>query len=180
MSAALACFLALCSAQALVQFRYHPTTPTAVVTHVGQRFSALADALQIREPTLAHHDAGGTSYRSPLTLVDLAGLGNRTLAQHMDNPGFVRDYLLEQVRPCFVFGTAGWFAAAASGFHKDPRFERMYVRLEFVDDPLMRADLSHIRRDLVKPWPGLEIVRGPGGEVERVRVARSVAPRAAR
>ena len=170
LSSALACFLALASARALAEFRADPTTPVATVTHVGERFVALAKTLGVRSPTLAHHDAGGTSYRSGIVLIDFAGLGNRTIARHMDDPQFIRDYVFETVRPTFVFGTDALFAAGKSRLRQDPRFEQRYLPVEFVGDPLMNAALSHVRRDLVHAAPGLELVAGTSGQVERLRV----------
>ncbi|TPV96329.1 MAG: hypothetical protein B7733_05020 [Myxococcales bacterium FL481] len=152
-------FIGISSVRHFIEFRARPTTPFASVAHVGQRFAALSADLGIERPRLAHHDAGGTSYRSGVELVDLAGLGNRTIAKNMRDHTFVHRYLLEHAQPDFVFGSASTFAAGISRFHETPRFERDYVPLRFEDDALMEADLCHIRRDRVREVAGLRVVR---------------------
>ncbi|HZM00407.1 MAG TPA: hypothetical protein VFD43_09165 [Planctomycetota bacterium] len=153
----------------LVEFRAAPTTPFAVVAHIGARFREAARRLGLEHPRLAHHDAGGTSFRSVIDVVDLGGLGDRAIAQHMDDREFLEHYLFDVKRPDFIFGVASTFAAGRSGFHLSPRFRQEYVPITWPDDPLMAADLSVVRRDRVREAEGLELIR-VDGELGGVRV----------
>jgi hypothetical protein len=152
----------------LATFKQSPTTPLAVVTDVGNAFQALAERLGIEDPLLAHHDAGGIAYHRMIRLLDLGGLVNRTIALNMHDKAFLTDYLLENVKPDFVFGARNF--AAASGFAETDAFAGDYVRLEFIDLPFMRSDLSYVRRDVIAPRPGVELVRDDSGRLESVRV----------
>ena len=150
-------------------FSNRPTTPLAVVTDVGHTFRSLADRLEIEDPVLAHHDAGGIAYHRMIRLVDLGGLVNRTIAKNMQDRDFLTTYLVEEVRPDFVFGAFNF--AAASGFAETETFRDAYVWLAFPDLPFMESDLSYIRRDLVAPRPGIEIQRDTDGTPLRVVVS---------
>lgn len=157
--------IALASLQHLVEFRTEPTTPYRAVAEIGHEFVQLAERLGIEEPVLAHHDAGGISYGARLELVDLGFLGDRWLAKHRHDPQAVQDYLLEEKRPDFFFGTtAAPFAAGVTRFHESPRFRRDYVRLTFVGDERMRSGLCHVRRDRVEgiEVEGIQVVRVSG------------------
>lgn len=152
----------------MAAFKENPTTPLAVVTEVGNTFHTLAKRLEIEDPLLAHHDAGGIAYHRMIRLVDLGGLINRTIAKNMDDKAFLTTYLLEELRPDFVFGAKNF--AAASGFSGSDVFTRDYVRLEFADRPDMQSDLSYIRRDLVLQVPGVELIYDDSGILVRVLV----------
>ncbi len=141
--------LLMCNLPLLVTFRAKPTTPYATVTAVGESFVELAKRLGVKDPLLAHHDAGGTSYRAKIALLDLAGLGDRVVATHLEEPEFLRKYILEVRKPDFVFGVGDAFAAGISRFQDTPEFQRDYVRIEFRNRPYMQADLCHVRRALV-------------------------------
>ena len=159
----------------LATYAEQPTTPLSVVTEVGHTFKALADRLEIEDPLLAHHDAGGIAYYEMVRLVDLGGLINRAIGQNMDDKDFLPAYLLEDARPDFVFGARNF--AALSGFSDTQAFKDAYVRLEFEDMPLMRSDLSYIRRDLVTPGPGITVLRDDSGRLMQVTV-RGLTPNA--
>lgn len=167
--AALASFALLASTTPLLAaFRAHPTTPYATVAEIGAQFVQLAERLSIARPLLAHHDAGGTSYRARIELLDLGGLGDRTIAKNSASPAFLRRYILAERKPDFVFGTTTMFAARKSGFHETEQFKRDYVRIE-VDHPLLaEADLCHVRRDRVREAPGIEVLREAGVPVRVV------------
>ncbi|MEM7199813.1 MAG: hypothetical protein AAF628_06075 [Planctomycetota bacterium] len=161
--------LALCTTVSLVRFVAAPTTPLATVSAIGHEFATLAQRLGVERPTVATHDAGGTTWAARLELVDLGGLCNRALAQHMDDRAFVERYLFEQRRPTFVFGSTTQFAAGRTGFHLSPRFAADYVALEFPGRPYMDGGLCHVRREVVREVPGLRTVRD-GGRVVKVVV----------
>jgi hypothetical protein len=127
-----------------------PTTPYTVVAAIGERFVELAARLGKKDPILAHHDAGGTSYNAGIQLLDLGGLGSRTVAKHWHDAEFLSHYVLEEVKPDFVFGVANNFAAGYSLFWQRPKFKADYVRVEFPGAPHMVSDLCHVRRELVE------------------------------
>jgi len=146
----------------LQHFRAAPTTPTSVVTAIGQEFIKLADRLGIEHPILAHHDAGGTSWAAGIDLIDLGGLGNRAIAQHMRDTEFMRRYLFVERRPTFIFGADTLFAAGLTGFHRMPEFTQQYVTVRFPGRGHMQAPLCHIRRDLVRKTAGIVLVEEHG------------------
>jgi hypothetical protein len=148
-----------------IAFAGNPTTPYLVVAHVGERFVELGERLGLRDPILAHHDAGGTSYKARIQLLDLGGLGNRPIAKHWHDPEFIAHYVLEDVAPDFVFGVANNFAAGTIRLAKRPEFLARYVPVRFAGDPLMRSDLCHIKRSLVESPqlpPGITVERKDG------------------
>lgn len=151
----------------LVAFRERPTTPLSAVTAVGDAFAGLARRMGIADPTLAHHDAGGIAYNRRIELIDLGGLVDGRIARHMRDRDFLVDYLLTQRRPDFFFGARNF--AALSGFAETPAFARAYVPVEFVAKPYMDSYLGHMRRDLVRPAPGI-VIRRDGGEIAGVTV----------
>lgn len=155
---AVSALLVLCMARQLVLFETQPTTPQAIVAQIGHEFVSLASRLGIDEPTLAHHDAGGTSYDARIDLIDLGGLGNRAIAKHMDDAEFMASYLFEERKPTFFFGADSIFAAGKTKFHLRPEFKRDYVRLEFVGLSYMRSNLCHIRLEFAHSTDGVSLV----------------------
>ena len=121
MASVAAVILLVFSAKALVEFRAFPTTPMSVIAEIADEFVAVADAMGIDDPLLAHHDAGGSSYLAKIKLLDLGGLGDRDIAQNWDDPEYMRTYLFETKRPTFIFGAIN-FAARRSRFHEMPEF----------------------------------------------------------
>jgi hypothetical protein len=150
-------FLGLGTLGQLMVFRDAPTTPTAVVGQIAWTFVEVGRRLGIRHPSLAHHDAGATSYETDLDLVDLGGLGDRVVAKHMNDRAFIRRYLFEERRPTFIFGSSHAFTAGDTEFYRLPEF-RAYVPLRFPSRPFMKADLCHVRRDAVHSAPGIHLV----------------------
>jgi hypothetical protein len=158
-------FLALGTTTQYLAFAAGPTTPYLVVTSVGQHFVDLAARLGVKEPKLAHHDAGGTSYLARIHLIDLGGLGNRAIAKHWDDPEFIAQYVLHEEAPDFIFGASQLFAAGRSLFWQRPEFDTLYVRLEFLNTPVMSSDLCHIKRSIVNEQalpPGISVERTNG------------------
>jgi hypothetical protein len=152
----------------LYAFKAQPTTPFQVVSEIGKTFHRLAETLQIEDAVLAHHDAGAISYDREIELIDLGGLVNRTIAKNIANRTFLETYLLDERKPDFVFGAR--ILASESGFTDSDKFSRLYARLEFADQPIMRSDLSFIRRDRIVEERGIEVSRAPTGEVVSVTV----------
>ncbi len=166
-----AVFLLTTTVSGLDRFAAQPTTPLAVVSEVGANFARLSRMLEIEHPLLAHHDAGGISYDRSIGLLDLGGLVDRDVAKHMDDRDFLETYVFEARKPDFIFGALNF--AAASGFTEAPAFAHDYVPLEFVDEPVMTSELSHIRRDRVRQVPGLDIIRDGSGVITRVMVQKA-------
>ncbi|WP_298922012.1 hypothetical protein [uncultured Roseobacter sp.] len=152
----------------LAGFKASPTTPLAAVVAVGNTFQTLSERLEIEDPLLAHHDAGGIAYHRMIRLADLGGLINRTIAKNMDDKAFLTTYLLEDVQPDFFFGGRNF--AAASGFSDTEAFAADYAPLEFIDMPHMRSDLAYIRRSRVREAQGVEPVYDDKGALASVRI----------
>jgi hypothetical protein len=151
-------FLGIGTLVQLSLFRAHPTTPTSVVAQIGRTFVDLGHRLGIEHPSLAHHDAGGTTYEAEIDLVDLGGLADRTVAKHMTDRAFMRKYIFEDRRPTFIFGANNVFAAGGTQFYLMPEFAE-YVPLRFPKRPFMTADLCHVRRDAIHAVPGVTEVK---------------------
>ncbi len=163
--------LSVSSAKQVLAFLVQPTTPFATVASIGAHFEKLGRELGLGEPVLAHHDAGGTSYASRIRLLDLGGLGNRTIAKHRRDGAFLRRYILDEVRPDSVFGVANNFAAGTSRFWATPEFADRYLPIEFPNASEMHSDLCHVRRSLVEKTPlpaNLHLVRDAGSVVKVV------------
>ena len=152
----------------LQRFTADPTTPTSIVASIGKEFVSLGRRLGIEHPTLAHHDAGGTSWSANIDLIDLGGLGSRTVAQHMHDPEFMRHYLFVERKPTFVFGSSRTFAAGTTRFHQMAEFADQYVPVRFPGRAYMQADLCHVRRDALHDAPGVHRVMQNGRLVEVV------------
>lgn len=143
----------------------------AVVASVGEQLVDLGTRLGIEDPVLAHHDAGGTSYKARIKLLDLGGLGNRTIAKHMNSSTFLSHYILDEVKPDFIFGSSENFAAGRAHFWQLPEFHDRYVPVEFAGKPYMKSGLCHVQRDRLigTQAPGVE-VEGTDGKIAKVLV----------
>jgi hypothetical protein len=160
----------------LVLFRSDPTTPISVVAAVGRTFLELGHRLGVAAPSIAHHDAGGTSYDADMEVLDLAGLGDREVAMHATDAAFIRRYLFEIRRPTFVFGTNRSFLAGTTKFHLMPEFTAQYVPVQFPGRAYMQADLCHVRRDVIHEAPGIERVGEGASEYWVVTMPAAPAP----
>jgi hypothetical protein len=156
--------LALGSVRQLAQFEVNPATPISRVSELAYGIKDVADRMGISNPTVAHHDAGGISYEVGLQLLDLGGLGNRYIAKNFNYPRRIWEYVMVEQQPDFIYGSVVvGFAAKRSEFYKSKKFAEDYVKLEFPGQPHMSANLgpghlSHVRREWVKPGPGIELV----------------------
>jgi hypothetical protein len=168
---ACAALLALGTTKQYLRFLVRPTSPYELVARVGAEFAALGDKLGLSAVKLAHHDAGGTTYKARIDVVDLAGLGNRAIAKNLRDADFITRYLVEEERPDFVFGSKYAFAAFETRFQERPEFLAAYLPLEFEGKAFMEADLSFVRRDHVREAPGLRVESADGAPAKLV-VAR--------
>lgn len=162
--------LSLATIRQLVEFRAAPTTAYEGVAQVGEAFVELGERLGIDDPLLMHHDAGGTSYRAGIRILDMAGIGDRALAKHIHDAEFIRNYVLVEKRPDFMFGGV-MFGTRASQLHTTEAFERDYVEVSYGDLRPEAGALCHVRRDRVRPGPGIELIYADG------RLARVVVER---
>ena len=154
------------------QFRARPTvTVCAIALNTGLTTNTYADLLGVRDGTLLAVDAGGTALTSRLHFVDLAGLGDRTIARYWqdnDTAG-LRDHVFDRVRPTFVRLWTGWAELRRSGLLTDPRLVRDYVRIwgpssgggtwvrrDAVSTPASQAGLLQARRRAPHIAAGIE------------------------
>lgn len=114
-----------------LRFAADPTVPvTGPIRFGAQGFNALAARLPQppAQASLLTPDLGGVLLQSDLRVYDLAGLCDPVIARALhENPGRLRDYVFDEVRPTFIH-TQGAFTRAAN-LHEDPRFARDYVAL---------------------------------------------------
>ncbi|WP_410671014.1 hypothetical protein [Amycolatopsis sp. cmx-4-68] len=102
-------------------------------------------------------DLGGTSLGSRIRVLDLAGLGDKPIADYLhraDLPG-LRNYVFTLAKPEMITFIGSW--PETLQFDQDPRFARDYVPI-FVNGPTgnmtvdSRNQVSyHVRRDLAAP-----------------------------
>ena len=154
----------------LAEVRWAPPTPMERVAQVARTFDDLARRLGVVHPRIAWHDAGGSSYRVGLDVVDLGGLDNRDIAMHRGDREFMRTYLFEVARPTFFYSDDRAFAALWCGFHRMEEFARDYVALELPAELMAQAPICAIRREAVKEAPGVLVVRDAAGRLARVRM----------
>jgi hypothetical protein len=166
LSSALSLILLVNTVTQLDRFAAQPTTPLSVVSEVGQTFKDLSARLGILDPLLAHHDAGAISYERSVGLLDLGGLVDRDVAKNMRDRAFLEAYVFEQRKPDFIFGTL--LFAAETGFTQAPEFARDYIPLVFENNPVMISSLSHIRRELARDVPGIQVDRDADGAPVKV------------
>ena len=110
-----------------VAFANKPTVPLAVVADFyGYRYNRVAAALGLEGASLLAPDMGGTLLYSKLTVFDLGGLCDRTIARTIgkDQRAFY-DYVFVGIRPTFIHVHSAWTKLA--NLDGDERFRRDYV-----------------------------------------------------
>lgn len=129
-------------------FRDNPTVALCKVADIdGRTVNGYADLLGVTHGTYLGADLGGTSLTSRLTIVDMAGLANRRVADFRQRGDFsgLRDYILESIRPTFM----NIHGAFNDGLTSDQRLARDYyfvygddwVRKDVVASPAILAQL---------------------------------------
>ncbi|MFJ6698363.1 hypothetical protein ACIQM4_20140 [Streptomyces sp. NPDC091272] len=138
-------------------FVTHPTVPMChIAQRYGQTFNSYADQLGLRNATVALPDLGGTLLTSRLTVLDLAGLTDRTVADgHAARDGArIRDHVLREVRPEFVHVQGAW--ARRTGLSGEVLAGHGYVLLAMKGDGgdwlRMDAVRDPSRVDAVRAW----------------------------
>ena len=121
------------------RFAARPTVPFSTVEErYGRDFNRIADRLRIRQGSILLPDVGGTLWRSRLTVYDLGGLCNRTIAKNLGkNDQAFHDYVFGTLKPTFIHTHQYWTVRAKLDL--DPRFGRDYVALFEEVEPYVSA-----------------------------------------
>lgn len=122
-----------------IRFSVDPTVPFATVEQrYGRTYNRFADQLQIHQGSILVPDVGGTLWRSRLTVYDLGGLCNPTIAKTLGkNDRAFHDYVFLTLRPTFIHAHQYWTLRAK--FDADPRFARDYLPLFEEVEPYVTA-----------------------------------------
>jgi hypothetical protein len=119
---------------------------------VAGRYRDLAARLHLPRPlVLADVDAGGTSYRSGLDVIDLGGLGDRVLGRAFTREtGRVVDYLFGERRPDVIHVHGPWHTLIP--IDSLTAFHRLYRPLDTSSLTLLNVGpLTAIRAALIDP-----------------------------
>jgi hypothetical protein len=123
-------------------FRNAPTVPFQYVkVAFADRFNEYKQVLGLENASVLLPDVGGMLYYADLTVYDLAGLTDRTIAQnlgtHIARP-VVYEYVFETIRPTFIHMHGHWTALAR--LYTDPRFAELYVPVcAFTDEYILET-----------------------------------------
>jgi heme exporter protein D len=124
----------------------------------AQAINGFADILKL--PATAQVgliDLGGTSLGSRIRVLDLAGLGDKPIADYLHRADMagLRDYVFTQAKPEMITFIGSWITTLQ--FDQDPRFARDYATI-FLNPPTGDRTVDsrnwvsyHVRRDLVDP-----------------------------
>ncbi len=138
-------------------YRANVKTAFCIVAERDARtINGLADILKLPDSAqVGLIDLGGTSLGSRLRVLDLAGLGDKQVADYLHESDVtgVRNYVFNQEKPELITFIGSWITTL--GFDKDPRFESEYATI-FVNPPIGNLTIDsrnwvsyHVRRDLV-------------------------------
>jgi hypothetical protein len=161
---ALACLLVVALASSVsglyaqgTSYRANVKTAFCIVAERDARtINGLADILKLPDTAqVGLIDLGGTSLGSRLRVLDLAGLGDKQVADylHLSDVAGVRDYVFNVRKPELITFIGSWITTLQ--FDQDPRFEREYATI-FVNPPIGNLTVDsrnwvsyHVRRDLI-------------------------------
>ncbi|WP_439377731.1 hypothetical protein [Amycolatopsis lexingtonensis] len=162
----LACLLVVAAVSSVSGFYTQGTTYRAnvktafciVAERDAQAVNGFADILKLPDTAqVGLIDLGGTSLGSRIRVLDLAGLGDKPIADYLHRADMqgLRDYVFTQAKPELITFIGSWITTLQ--FDRDPRFDQDYVTI-FVNKPIgnMTVDSRnwvsyHVRRDLVDP-----------------------------
>jgi hypothetical protein len=160
----LACLLVVALVSSVSAFytqgtTYRANTKTAmciVAERDAQAINGFADILKLPDTAqVGLIDLGGTSLGSRIRVLDLAGLGDKPIADYLHRADMagLRDYVFTTAKPEMITFIGSWITTLQ--FDKDPRFDSQYETI-FVNRPIgdMTVDSRnwvsyHVRRDLV-------------------------------
>lgn len=176
----LALVLALSGSQfatASQEFRAGPVVPMCTVAErYGRAFNAYADILGVENGSLLLPDVGGTALTSRLSVVDLAGLTHRRMAELWSEKRWaaIPDYLFGEVEPTFIHAHGSW--GKVTRIVRDDRLAQDYHRIRSAPN----AGGDWVRKDAV-PGPAklAELRAYASDQVDRIKAETSAAPRAA-
>ncbi len=156
-----------------LQFARQPTAPLATVTALTLKVNAYADRLSLANASLLLPDIGGALLYSRLTIHDLAGLTDKTIARVIGrDPWALYDYVFETLKPTFIQTHSFWSALVY--LEQDARFRRDYLPIYEEQDGwalqtlgLTRLSGEYVRRDAVSAQlPRLFELRGQHGAAD--------------
>lgn len=132
------------------------TAMCIVAERDAQAINGFADILKLPDTAqVGLIDLGGTSLGSRIRVLDLAGLGDKPIADYLHRADMqgLRDYVFTQAKPELITFIGSWITTLQ--FNQDPRFERDYATI-FLNPKIgdMTVDSRnwvsyHVRRDLV-------------------------------
>ncbi len=140
-------------------YRAHAKTAFCIVAERdAQAINGFADILKLPDTAqVGLIDLGGTSLGSRIRVLDLAGLGDKPIADYLHKADMagLRDYTFTVAKPEMITFIGSWITTLQ--FDKDPRFDRDYATI-FVNRPIGDDTVDsrnwvsyHVRRDLVDP-----------------------------
>ncbi|WP_410624203.1 hypothetical protein [Amycolatopsis sp. cmx-8-4] len=140
-------------------YRAHAKTAFCIVAERdAQAINGFADILKLPDTAqVGLIDLGGTSLGSRIRVLDLAGLGDKPIADYLHKADMagLRDYTFNVAKPEMITFIGSWITTLQ--FDKDPRFDRDYATI-FVNRPIGDDTVDsrnwvsyHVRRDLVDP-----------------------------
>jgi hypothetical protein len=138
-------------------YRAHVKTAFCIVAERdAQAINGFADILKLPDTAqVGLIDLGGTSLGSRIRVLDLAGLGDKPIADYLHKADMagLRDYTFNVAKPEMITFIGSWIKTLQ--FDKDPRFDRDYATI-FVNYPTGDDTVDsrnwvsyHVRRDLV-------------------------------
>lgn len=161
---ALACLLVVALISSVSGFYTQGTTYRAnvktafciVAERDAQATNGFADILKLPDTAqVGLIDLGGASLGSRIRVLDLAGLGDKPIADYLHRSDMqgLRDYVFIQAKPELITFIGSW--ASTLQFDRDPRFDQDYVTI-FANQPIgnMTVDSRNwasyrVRRDRV-------------------------------
>ncbi|HZC25531.1 MAG TPA: hypothetical protein VE287_00825 [Actinopolymorphaceae bacterium] len=128
---------------AYLHFYAKTSVPLCFVAERSRQYNTLADLLGVRAGSILLPDIGGTLMTSRLTVYDLAGLSDRSIADALarDDPRALTDYVFDTVRPTFIHVHGLWRWQLTS----DPRLAADYVAVV--------PNQDFVRRDVISAQP---------------------------
>jgi hypothetical protein len=129
-------------------FRQNPTVPVQYIrTTYTDKFEWYKNILGLESASVLLPDVGAMIYYSSLTVYDIAGLTDQTVARFLGRsiyrPGFY-DYVFETIRPTFIHTHAFW--TQHSRLEDDPRFAELYVPICAYTDPWIEQNYGISRQ----------------------------------
>ena len=140
-----------------IEFSHHPITPFNHIAIRELKYKLLAEYLDINNPSILIPESGAFCYYPYLTLIDLGGLVDKTIAKTLGAKSNPKDYktfhnyILNDRKPTFVHMWKGWNQLAK--LRGNARFEKEYIALQ--DKKVRLGGINdynsiYVRRDAIK------------------------------